>query len=92
MTRLLAGRDFPCRRQFGTRQKRGARRLPGSDHDRVADQGSRGLRRQRFQDDFQGRRVRHTALPLAVQKFGLNSPGFSFCEKVHSARGLHANT
>jgi hypothetical protein len=27
-------------------------------------------------------------MTLAVQKFGLNSPGFSYFKKVHSARGL----
>ncbi len=89
---LLARRDFPCGRQLGARQQRGPRRLPRADHDRLADQRPRRLRRQRFEDDFQGCFVRHTAVTLAVQKFGLNSPGVSYFKKVHSARGLHANT
>ena len=56
----------------------------------LADERPGGLGRQGIEDDFERFCVRHTALTLTVQKFGLNSPGFSFCEKVHSARGLHA--
>ena len=34
--------------------------------------------------------IRHMAVTLTVDKFGLNSEFFGFGEKVHSARGLHA--
>jgi hypothetical protein len=45
---------------------------------------------QGVEDDFQRRGVRHMAVTLTVDKFGLDSEVFSFGEKVHSARRLHA--
>ena len=52
---------------------------------------ARGLRRQGIEDNLEGGRVRHTAVTLTVHEFGLDSLVFSLSEKVHSARGLHAN-
>ena len=43
----------------------------GADHDGMADQRSRALRRQRIQDDFERGGVCHTAVTLAVQELGL---------------------
>ena len=56
----------------------------------LAEKPVRRLGRQGIEDDFQRRRVRHMAVTLPVDKFGLDSQVFSFGEKVHSARCLHA--
>ena len=83
--------DFPRHRKPGCSRELGSRRPAGADHDRLADQRSRGLRRQGIQDDFERGGVRHTAVTLAVQELGLDSLGFGLSKKVHSARTLHAN-
>ena len=68
--------DFPSHRQLRGSRKLGPRGQPGPDHDRTADQRARGLRRQGIEDDFQGGRVRHTAVTLTVHEFGLDSQAF----------------
>ena len=83
--------DFPCHRTPGGSREFGSRRPPGPYHDGVADQRSRGLRRQGLQDNFERGGVRHTAVTLTVQELSLDTPGFGLSKKVHSARTLHAN-
>ena len=63
---------------------------PRPDHHRLAHERPRGLRRKRIEDNFERRRIRHTAVTLTIEEFGLNSAIIGFGEKVHSARGLHA--
>jgi hypothetical protein len=42
--------------------------------------------RQGIENDFQRRGVRHMAVTLTIEKFGLDSEVSSLGEKVHSAR------
>jgi hypothetical protein len=57
----------------------------------VANERSRGLRREGVQDNFERGGIRHTAVTLTVQELGLDSQGFGLSKKVHSAHTLHAN-
>ena len=71
---LTIGNDFPAHRERWPRGRSSAsRRPPAPDHHRLAQQAARGLRRQGIEDDFQRRRIRHTAVTLTIDKFGLNS-------------------
>ena len=84
------GNDFPVYRDTGRGPEFASRRPPVPDYHRLAHQRPRGLRRKRIQDNFERRRIRHTAVTLTIQEFGLNSAIIGFSEEVHSARGLHA--
>jgi hypothetical protein len=86
-----ASGDFPSGREPGRRRELGPHGPSRADHDRAADERSGGLRRQGIEDDFKRGGIRHTAVTLTVQEFGLDSPAFGLSEKVHSARGLQAN-
>ena len=74
---------------FRSRFEFGLRRLTGAHHHRPADQPAGGSNRQGIEDDSQRGCVCHMPVTLTIDKFGLDSCGFSFGEKVHSARGLH---
>src|SRR6202022_1009972 len=62
----------------------------GPDHHRLFEKPVRNANRQGIEDDLQRGFVRHMAVTLTVDKFGLDPQVFGFGEKVHSARGLHA--
>ena len=82
--------DFPMQRERGSLAQLGLRGLTGPNYHRLVEKPARYSNRQGAQDDFQRRGVRHMAVTLTVDKFGLDSEVFSFGEKVHSARRLHA--
>jgi hypothetical protein len=87
---LKTGNDFPAHRECGSLFEFGLRRLTGAHHHRPADKPAWGLNRQGIEDDPERGCVCHMPVTLTVDKFGLDSGVFSFGEKVHSARGLHA--
>src|ERR1700686_1083614 len=87
---LKAGNDFPAQWKRGSVPELGPRGSSGPDHHRLAEKPLRLLSRQGIEDDFQRRGIRHMAVTLTVDIFGLDSEVFSFGEKVHSARRLHA--
>ena len=87
---VSAGGDFPVQRQPDSRVELGPRRLTGSDHHRPGEKAVRQRQRQGIEDNFQRNGIRHMALTLTVDKFGLDSQVFSSGEKVHSARCLQA--
>ena len=82
--------DFPAQRWHGGLAEFGPRRLPGPDHYRLVKKRLRYPSRQGIENDFQRRGIRHMAVTLTVDKFGLDSEVSSLGEKVHSARALHA--
>ena len=87
---LKTGNDFPAHRECGSLFEFGLRGLTGAHHHRPADKPAWGSNRQGIEDDPQRGCVCHMPVTLTVDKFGLDSGVFSFGEKVHSARGLHA--
>ena len=87
---LNARNDFPAQRERGGLAELGPRRLPDRTTTGLVQKPVRRRGRQGIEDDFQRGRVRHMAVTLTVDKFGLNSQFSGFGEKVHSARGLHA--
>ena len=87
---LKSGDDFPPQRERGSLAECGLRGPAGPDHHRLPQKPIGGAYRQGIEDDFQRDDVRHMAMTLAVDKFGLDSEVFSSFEWVHSARRLHA--
>src|ERR1700716_722246 len=87
---LKTGNDFPANRERGSLAEHGPRRLTGPDHHHLAEKPVRCARRQGIDDEFQRGFVRHMAVTLTVDVFGLDTQLSGFGEKVHSARGLHA--
>jgi hypothetical protein len=79
-----------AQREFGSRCELGPRGLAEANHHRPAEQPVWGSNRQGIEDDPERGFVCHMPVTLTVNKFGLDSNAFSFGEKVHSARGLHA--
>src|SRR3979411_1030706 len=88
---LGTSHDLPSGREFRRSRELGPRRPPGPDDDRTADERPRDLRRQGIENNFERSGIRHTAVTLTVQEFGLNSLAFGLSEKIQAARGLHAN-
>ncbi len=87
---LKSGNDFPPQRKRGSLAEFGPRGPAGPDHHRLAEKPVRDAHRQGIEDDLQRHGIRHMAVTLAVDKFGLDSEVFSSFVKVHSARRLHA--
>ena len=87
---LKTDNEFPAHGECGSLPEFGLRGLTGAHHHRPTDQPPGDSNRQSIEDDPQRGCVCHMPVTLTVDKFGLDSGVFSFGEKVHSARGLHA--
>ena len=87
---LKTRNDFPARRKRGSVAQFGPRGSAGADHHRLLKKSVGFPYRKGIENDLQCLGVRHMAVTLAVQEFGLDSEVFSCGVKVHSARCLHA--
>src|SRR5258706_16428812 len=87
---LKTRNDFPAQRKRGSVAQFGPRRPAGADHHRLLEKSVGFPYRKGIENDLQCLSVRHMAVTLAVEEFGLDSEVFSFGVKVHSARCLHA--
>ena len=87
---LRTRNDFSAQGERGSLLKFSPRGLTRANHDRLIEKPVRYPNWQGVEDDFQRRGVRHMAVTLTVDKFGLDSEVCSLGEKVHSARALHA--
>src|SRR4029453_804817 len=87
---LKTGNDFPAQRKRGSVAQFGPRGPAGANHHRLLKKSVRCPYRKGIENDLQRLSVRHMAVTLAVEEFGLDSEVFSLAVKGHSARCLHA--
>ncbi len=69
---LMASNDFPAHRKRGSLPQPAPGGLARSDHHGPLQQPARHFGRQRIEDDLQGGVVRHMAVTLPIDKFGLD--------------------